>query len=150
MSANYRRIKAYNSNVFTYSRKQMWANEVSRLVTSLGHQEGRRVFWEGLKFFELCPIVLNDAQHIFLGEAKKFLGAAPPLVTGLEVSEQSYVLSEWVKLSVAIKHFTARVRKAKFAFNKTLPITFEVWPQSWRKLLNLLSIRYWQWERNSL
>jgi len=34
-----------------------------------------------------------------------------------------------VKLSVAMKHFTAPVRKAEFAFNKTLHITFEVWPQ---------------------
>jgi len=31
-----------------------------------------------------------------------------------------------VKLSVAMKHFTALVRKAKFAFNKTHHITFEV------------------------
>jgi len=31
-----------------------------------------------------------------------------------------------VKLSVAMKHFTALVRKAKFAFNKTLHITVEV------------------------
>ena len=36
-----------------------------RPVTSLGHQEGRRVFWEGLNFFELCPIVANCIQHIF-------------------------------------------------------------------------------------
>jgi len=28
MSPNYRRVYAYNSNVFTYSRKQVWANEV--------------------------------------------------------------------------------------------------------------------------
>jgi len=44
----------------------------NRPVTSVGHQEGRRVFWEGPKFFELCPIVLNDVQHIFLGGAKIF------------------------------------------------------------------------------
>jgi len=31
-----------------------------------------------------------------------------------------------VKLSVAMKHFTALVRKAKFAFNKTFHITFEM------------------------
>jgi len=31
-----------------------------------------------------------------------------------------------VKLRVAMKHFTALVHKAKFAFNKTLHITFEV------------------------
>jgi len=31
-----------------------------------------------------------------------------------------------VKLSVAMKHFTARMRNNKFAFNKTFHITFEV------------------------
>ena len=36
-----------------------------RPVTSLGHRAGRRVFWEGPKFFKLCPIVLNYVQHIF-------------------------------------------------------------------------------------
>jgi len=29
------------------------------------HQEGRRVFWEGPKFFELYPIFSNYIQHIF-------------------------------------------------------------------------------------
>jgi len=27
----------------------------TRPVTSLGHQRRRRVFWEGPKFFKLCP-----------------------------------------------------------------------------------------------
>jgi len=31
-----------------------------------------------------------------------------------------------MELIVAIKHFTALVRKAKFAFSRTLHITFEV------------------------
>jgi len=31
-----------------------------------------------------------------------------------------------VELSVAMKHYTALVHKAKLAFNKTLHITFEV------------------------
>jgi len=45
-----------------------------RPVTSLGHQEGRRVFREGPKFFELCKIFLNYVQHIFSrGGAKNFL-----------------------------------------------------------------------------
>ena len=52
--------------------------ENSRPVTSLGHQEGRRVFWEGPKFFELCPIFLNYVQHNFLGRAKNFLGGIGP------------------------------------------------------------------------
>ena len=42
-----------------------------RPVTSLGHQEERRVFWEGPKFFELCPIVSNHDQHIFPGGRRK-------------------------------------------------------------------------------
>jgi len=37
-----------------------------------GHQEGRRVFWEGTKFLELCPVVLNYVQHILPGEGKIF------------------------------------------------------------------------------
>jgi len=36
-----------------------------RPVTSLGHQGGRRVFWEGDKFFKLCPIVSKYVRHIF-------------------------------------------------------------------------------------
>jgi len=43
----------------------------NRSITSLGRQ-GRRVFREGPKFFELCPIFLNFVQHIFLE------GACPP------------------------------------------------------------------------
>jgi len=50
----------------------------TRPVTSLGHQEGRRVFREGPKFFEPCPIFLNYVQHIFPGWAKIFLGLASP------------------------------------------------------------------------
>jgi len=45
-----------------------------RPVTSLGHQEGR----EGLKFFELCPTVLNHVQHILQWGRKLFLGGASP------------------------------------------------------------------------
>jgi len=40
---------------------------------------GRRVFWEGLKFFALCPTDLNYVQNIFPGGAKNFLeGGNPP------------------------------------------------------------------------
>ena len=46
---------------------------------SLDHQEGRRVFWEGPKFFELYPIFSNYTQQIFLGEAEIFLGLVPNL-----------------------------------------------------------------------
>jgi len=55
-----------------------------RPVTSLGQQEGRRVFQEGPNFFELCPIFLNYVQHIFTGGEKNFLGGGfAYLVTGL-------------------------------------------------------------------
>ena len=38
---------------------------ITKLVTSLGHQGRRRVFWEGLKLCKLFPTVLNNVQHIF-------------------------------------------------------------------------------------
>jgi len=38
-----------------------------RPVTSLGHQDGRRVFSEGPKFFELCPIVKTMSNTFFQG-----------------------------------------------------------------------------------
>ena len=57
----------------------------------MGHQEGRRVFWEWPKFFELGPIVLNDVQRIFPRGGEKFsMGLFPscaPLVTGLRLRE---------------------------------------------------------------
>ena len=52
-----------------------------RPVTSLGHQEGRRVFRDGPKFFELCQIILNYAQHIFPWGGWRIF--CSPLVTGL-------------------------------------------------------------------
>jgi len=57
----------------------------TRPVTSIGHQVGRRVFWEGPKFYEQRPIVLNYFHHNFPGGAKKFAGGSlPTLVTGLD------------------------------------------------------------------
>jgi len=50
----------------------------TRPVTNLGHQEGRRVFWEGPQFFELCPIFSNCIQHIFPGVAKNILRGLRP------------------------------------------------------------------------
>ena len=45
----------------------------SRLVTSLGYQEVRRVFWEGPKYFEQCPTHFSKSgKNLFR-----------PLVTGL-------------------------------------------------------------------
>ena len=49
-----------------------------RPVTSFAHQEGRSVFWEGPKIFELWPIFSNYIQHIFPGGANFFLGGAKP------------------------------------------------------------------------
>jgi len=61
-----------------------------RPVTSLGHQEGRRVFSEGPKIFELCPIVSNYIQHIFPWGREKFSrGGFAPLVTGLMEDPQA-------------------------------------------------------------
>jgi len=52
---------------------------ITRPVTSLGHQVGRRVFWEGLKFFKPCPIVLKICQTHFYRGVKNFArGASPP------------------------------------------------------------------------
>jgi len=61
----------------------------SRPVTSVGDQVGRRVFWEGPKSFEQCPIVLNYVQHIFQGGEKVCRGRSAPLVTGLLNSTNS-------------------------------------------------------------
>jgi len=66
-----------------------WASKVNvgiRPVTSLGHQEGRRVFRDGLKIFEICPIFSNYIQHIFSVGRNVCIGFSPPcapLVTGL-------------------------------------------------------------------
>ena len=58
----------------------MLVRVTGRPVTSLRHQERRRAFWEGPKFFELFPIVSNCIQHIFPGGGEKFSrGASPPL-----------------------------------------------------------------------
>jgi len=51
---------------------------IDRPVTSLGHQEGRRVFREGSKFFELCPIFLNLCPTHFSRGAKNYLGELRP------------------------------------------------------------------------
>jgi len=68
----------------------------------LGHHEGRSVCREGPTFFELCPIFLNYAQHIFPGGAKNFLGgASPPLVTGLAGGETVFALVSVILYSPA-------------------------------------------------
>jgi len=75
----------------------------ARPVTSLGHQEGRRVFREGLKFFELCPIVSNYVQHIFSGGAKNFLGGLlPPWLRAwpLPMDILSLILALWICIEI--------------------------------------------------
>ena len=48
----------------------------ARPVTSLGHQRGRRVFWERPKYFKPWPTISS-------GVAKNFAGGFRPLVTDL-------------------------------------------------------------------
>jgi len=77
-------------NYFCSCRSYLSTTSKSRPVTSLGHQEGQRVFWEGPKFFKLCPIVSNNVQHIFPERRIFFRGAKPPatlLVTSLSKSK---------------------------------------------------------------
>ena len=61
------------------------ACDESRSVTTVEHQGGRRFFWEGPKFFELCPIVLNYVHYSFSrgGGAKSFSGGASPILRPL-------------------------------------------------------------------
>ena len=47
-----------------------------------GTPGGAKSFLCGAQFFELCPIVSNYVQHIFLGGAKKILGAFASLGYG--------------------------------------------------------------------
>jgi len=54
---------------------------ITRPVTSLGHKEGRRVFQEGLKLFELCLIFLNYVQNHFQGGKKICREVSPPCAT---------------------------------------------------------------------
>jgi len=95
-------------DVFTWMR---------RPVTSLEHQEGRRFFWEGPNFFELCPIVSSYVQHIFPGSATIFLGwASPPLVTGL-----------WIRMISCQWDYAIWCRSfyAKLAFFNELYVTLQ-------------------------
>ena len=72
-----------------------------RPVTSLRHQEGREVFREGPKFFELCPIFLNDVQHIFPGGAKNFLGGlgSPGYEPGWVINDEVYTAINCIEVN---------------------------------------------------
>jgi len=52
--------------------------DVTNNQARLGHQEGGRVFFEGPKFFELCPIISNHVQHIFPGGGNFSRTDSPP------------------------------------------------------------------------
>ena len=43
----------------------MW----TRPVTRMGHYAGRRVFWEGPKFFKLCPTFFQEGEKCCRGES---------------------------------------------------------------------------------
>jgi len=71
-------MRLLNADILTSNVARQW--HADSPVTSLGYQGGRKVFWEGPKFFALCPIDLNYVQNIFLGWGEKFYreGFAPP------------------------------------------------------------------------
>jgi len=73
---------AYKPVFHAYSAimDSFFLRDITRPVTSLGQQEGRRVFWEGPKYFELCPVLFKFVQNIFPGGEKIFTrgGFAPP------------------------------------------------------------------------
>jgi len=72
LSRNLKRYAMQFSLIFVMQRQWFLTGCTRRPVTSLGHQEGRRLFREGPKFFELCPMFSNCVQHIFPGGAKIF------------------------------------------------------------------------------
>ena len=55
---------------------------IFRHVTSLRHQEGRRVYWEGSELFKPCPTHFTRGGETFLGWSSPPL---PPLVKGLRI-----------------------------------------------------------------
>ena len=58
---------------------------------------GSKVFWEGYKFFKLCPNVLNYVQHIFPG-GKNISEGRNPLVTGLWKSSKCVFVVRLIKV----------------------------------------------------
>ena len=78
------------------TKKPINQTVLPRPVTSLEHQVGRRVFWEGPKFFKLCPTVFNFAQQIFPGGSTKFAGeASPPFLPWLRACVQCRI--KWTR-----------------------------------------------------
>ena len=66
----------------------IYRNSSSQVRNQLGTPAGAKSFLRGAQFFELCPILLNYVQHIFIDGEKKFQGGfspRAPLVTGLSL-----------------------------------------------------------------
>jgi len=65
--------------VYVFFPRKMSVKQLNiggRPVTSLGHQVGRRDFYEGPKFFKLYLIVINYVQHFNLrGGENNFRGS---------------------------------------------------------------------------
>ena len=52
-------LRSLKIEAIVYVMQVTFCRLITRPVTSLGHQEGRRVFRKGPKFFEICPIFLK-------------------------------------------------------------------------------------------
>jgi len=50
----------------------IYHNSSSQVRNQLGTPGGAKRFLRGAQFFELCPILLNYVQHIFIEGEKKF------------------------------------------------------------------------------
>jgi len=59
-------LHALKNSSFSQTRKQ------------LGTPGGAKNFREGPKVFELCPIILNNVEHIFPGRQKILYGGLRP------------------------------------------------------------------------
>jgi len=104
----------------------------ARPVTSLGHQEERRVCWEWLKLFKLCPILSNYVQHIFPGRGKNFLGVvSPPLVTvpGTEELEQNCCVTTSVPLDWQTQHFIRTASCEAYLYPLPFLYFFQMFPK---------------------
>ena len=69
-------ISPFYENTQTKLNSSTVAN---RPVNSLGHQEERKVFWEGPTFFELCPIFQTISNTFFQGGKNVSRGEKLPL-----------------------------------------------------------------------
>jgi len=115
-----------------------------RPVTSLGHQEGWRVFREGPKFFELCQISSNYVQHIFPGGGF----SAPPLVTGLLTDNAA---RQWHADSGTPRKFVLCEKKHEWVCSNAStslknPLLVRVWPMCLSVRLHLCMLFFMQYK----